>query len=206
MRKNKLIFTRLPFTHDNSVGGQIKNTDFVFNLSNNYIYVLYYGEDAKDPYGNEDLNHKITYYLNPEEYEPIRDDYDSNYFGINYKPNFKRVYVSTEYTYLGGNYSILKVYDSKTLNFLLTTNNDETMHLFSSDYDVSFLSTYLNEYYENISQYHSIKESEYLCQKYGDYIQSKKFIFYNTYGDDEDTNYFFISGNDIIFEKVKSFF
>jgi len=199
-----LIYIRVPFSYDSSVGGSIRNSKFIFSLSTSeYVYVIYYGESAIDPYGKEDLEHKLNYYLNPEEYKPSRNDYELEYFGLQYQPNFDRVYVSTKYTYLGGNYAVLKVYDAKSLNFLLTTNNDEQMLIFSGDYDLSFLEKYLDGYYENKEKCFSYN---YMCNKYQDYIANKKFIFYDTYADDENDNYLLITGYEKIKNKIEKFF
>jgi hypothetical protein len=203
----QLRYIRTPFSPDSSVGGQSKNSDFIFELTNDYIYVICYGDDPIDPYGQEELSHKLNYYL--KEFEPIRDDYNPEYFGVDYEPNLEKVYVSNEYTYYGGNYAVFKVYDAKTLNFLLTTNNETIMHIFSSDYDLTFLKSYLLEYYEffgGIEKQGKNGEYVYLCKKYKEYLMSKRFVFYSTYSDDEDDNFLFISGNTRIIEKVLKYF
>jgi len=141
----------------------------------------------------------LNYYLDPESYFPGRDSFYQAYFGADFVPNYKRVFASQFYQKLKipDDYTILKVFDAKTLNFFLSTDNDEQIHIFSSDYDISFLETFLDEYYYNKVYDKNLKVHEYILEKYADYFATKKFIFYNTYADDEDDNYLLISKNPI---------
>jgi len=198
---------RVPFYPNTNVGQYQEEIKYIFKLSSDYIYVIC-SDGCEFPYDDELILHKIEYYLNPDEFYQINRSINLSFFPKDYKPNMDRLFSSNFYEKykIPDDYTVFRVNDSTTLNFLLTTNNDERMHIFSSDYDISFLSTYLDEYYQNISQYRSITKYEYIYKKYADYIQSKKFIFYDTYADDEDTNYLFSGNNITLFEKMIKLF
>ena len=196
--KKKLNINRLRFSKDRSVGGLRKESSKILRLSGNYVYLLC-SDGCENPYSDELIQHKLNYYLDPESYFPGRDSFYQAYFGADFVPNYKRVFASQFYQKLKipDDYTILKVFDAKTLNFFLSTDNDEQIHIFSSDYDISFLETFLDEYYYNKVYDKNLKVHEYILEKYADYFATKKFIFYNTYADDEDDNYLLISKNPI---------
>ena len=205
MKYERLITLRLFFSKNNSVGGLKEESNKIFELSEDCVYLLC-SDGCENPYDDELINHKLDYYLDPTTYLPKRDDIYQSYFNTNFIPNFDRVFSSKFYQKyrIPEDYTILKIYDVKTLNFFLSVDNDEEIHIFSSDYDISFLETFLDDYYQNIEKYRSIKTYEYVLDKHKDYIASKKFIFCDTYADDEDTNYLLITGNEVIFNKVKT--
>ena len=193
MKHQNLNSIRLEFTTNRSVGGLKEEASSIFNLSENYVYLLC-SDGCENPYDDELIQHKIDYYLDEMTYMPERDDNYQDYFNTDFIPNFDRIFSSSFYQKynIPTDYTILKIYDVKTLNFFLSVDNDEEIHIFSSDYDISFLKTYLNEYYQNIKNYYSIKLSDYLLGKYRNYFISKTFIFYDTYEEDENHNYLFI--------------
>jgi len=196
--KQKKIYTkRLPFCKNRSVGGLKKESNHIFELSGDYVY-LACSDGCENPYDDDLINHKIDYYLDSSTYMPDRNDSYLSYFNKNFIPNFDRLFDSKFYQKYGipDDYTILKIYDAKTLNFFLSVDNHEEIHIFSSDFDISFLTTYLDDYYLNIEKYRSTKTYEYVLQKYKDYIATKKFIFYDTYGDDEDNKYLLISDDE----------
>ena len=185
---------RLDFSKNRNVGGLKKEAEYIYRLSSDYVYLLC-SDGCEKPYDDELIRHKIDYYFDMTTYIPQRNDEFQSYFDKDFIPNFDRVFSSNFYQKyrIPEDYTILKIYDVKTLNFFLSVDNDEEIHIFSSDYDISFLEIYLDEYYENIKEYHHIKTYEYVLEKYKEYISSKKFIFYDTYADDENHNYLLIS-------------
>jgi len=198
VKQKKLNITRLIFSKNRSVGDLRKESSEILQLSGNYVYLLC-SDGCENPYDDELIQDKLDYYLDPESYFPDRDISYQTYFDTDFVLNYKRVFSSQFYQKLRipNDYTILKVYDVKTLNFFLSVDNDEEIHIFSSDYDISFLETFLDEYYHNKIYEHTLKIYEYVLEKYTDYFATKNFIFYDTYADDEEDNYLFISKNPI---------
>ena len=207
MIHKELITTRLLFSHNESMGGLKKEATKIYELSEGYVYLLC-SDGCEKPCDDEFIHHKLDYYLNPTTYVPKRDNAYRFYFGVDFRLKFDRIFSSIFYKKyrIPEDYTILKIYDIKTLNFFLSTNNEEEMHIFSSDFDQNFLKTYLDEYYQNLDKYRSMRSYEYILSKHGDYIAAKKFIFYDTYADDEDSRYLFITGNKKVYDNVVNFF
>jgi len=118
MKQEKLNITRLAFSKDRSVGDLRKESSEILRLSGNYVYLLC-SDGCENPYDDELIQHKLDYY-----------------FDTDFVLNYKRVFSSQFYQKLRipNDYTILKVYDVKTLNFV---NVSLLLVYFSTAYFVS---------------------------------------------------------------------
>ena len=173
---NNLISFRVPFYPNISVGSSIEEAKFIFELSGGSLYLLfephYDTEQSFESYMQERLN----YYCKELNF----DEYNCDFFE-NHELKFKALYQHKDYL-------VLLIDDFKTFVFFFTTNNDDYMSIFSSDFEESFLKTYTDEWGE---WRYKCKMYEDVLEKHKNYIATKKFIFYDTYPDDEDENYLF---------------
>jgi hypothetical protein len=78
----KLNTIRLPFYKIRSVGGFKEESQHIFELLGDYVYLLC-SDGCENPYDDDLINHKLYYYLNPETYMPYRNDSYISYFNPN---------------------------------------------------------------------------------------------------------------------------
>lgn len=200
---NDLSFFRVPFGSDVSVGGNLEEAKLIFELAGGCVYLEY------EPYYDEDnsfrqmMIEKLNYYCRDLKLK----EYNCEFFE-NFTPKFQIL----DYNIYDINYNypsdhiLIKVDDFKTFVFFLTTNEDDHLSIFSSDFDRAFFKTYLVDYYKNIEKYEGMTSYQYILEKHKSYISQKAFIFYDTYADDENDNYLFITGNEKIKKMTEQFF
>ncbi len=200
---NKLYSERIPFYYTCNIGNNIEEARFIFELSNKSLYLAYEPFYDEEQSFEDSINERFNYYCT----EIKEDEFNCDFFK-NHKLKFDILchHIDDIRYSSPTDYLLLKIEDFKTFVFFLTSSHDDFMSIFSSDFDENFLKTYLDEYYQNLDKYRSMTSHEYILSKHGDYIAAKKFIFYDTYADDEDDNYLFITGDKKVFNDVVGYF
>ena len=173
MDKCNLNFIEVPFGKDTRIGKRKDEAEFLFGLTNQYVYLVI-GRIVNDEKNDPIILETINYYsmLRKEEDNFSKDWYSFNILDNNYYPKY---YIESHVVHGMRNYTILKLDSNSALNFFLSTaTDDDLIHVFSSDYNIDEIKKLLI----GISKEENFITESFFCM-YQNIFKTKRFLVFD---------------------------